>query len=162
MHRTTLGDLELTILSDGEYYLDGGTFFGVIPKIMWQRKWAPDEMNRLRAGLNSVLIRGGEKTILIQTGIGNKLNEKMQKIYGHEEKLLTSLEAAGYRQKKSTSSSTATCISITAGGTPSKRTASRCLLFRTRIITCRRASGVTENCKPSVIASVTSATTTIH
>jgi glyoxylase-like metal-dependent hydrolase (beta-lactamase superfamily II) len=95
MHRTTLGDLELTILSDGEYFLDGGTFFGVIPKIMWQRKWAPDEFNRLRAGLNSVLIRGGKKTVLIETGIGNKLNEKMQKIYGHEEKLLQSFETAG-------------------------------------------------------------------
>ncbi|HWR17174.1 MAG TPA: MBL fold metallo-hydrolase [Terriglobales bacterium] len=95
MHRTTLGNLELTILSDGEYYLDGGTFFGVVPKIMWQRKWAPDELNRLRAGLNSVLIRGGEKTVLIETGIGNKLNDRMRKIYGHEEKLLQSFEAAG-------------------------------------------------------------------
>lgn len=95
MHRTTLGDLELTILSDGEYYLDGGTFFGVVPKIMWQRRWAPDELNRLRAGLNSVLIRGGKKTVLIETGIGNKLNEKMRKIYGHEEKLLKSFEQAG-------------------------------------------------------------------
>ena len=95
MHRTTLGDLELTILSDGEYYLDGGTFFGVVPKIMWQRRWAPDELNRLRAGLNSVLIRGGKKTVLIETGIGNKLNEKMRKIYGHEEKLLNSFKQAG-------------------------------------------------------------------
>jgi glyoxylase-like metal-dependent hydrolase (beta-lactamase superfamily II) len=95
MHRTTLGDLELTILSDGEYYLDGGTFFGVIPKIMWQRKWAPDEQNRLRAGVNSVLIRGDEKTVLIETGIGNKLNEKMHKIYGHEEKLMNSFADAG-------------------------------------------------------------------
>jgi len=95
MQRTTLGDFELTILSDGEYYLDGGTFFGVVPKVMWHRKWAPDEMNRLRAGLNSVLIRGGEKTVLIETGIGNKLNEKMRKIYGHKEKLLKSFEEAG-------------------------------------------------------------------
>jgi glyoxylase-like metal-dependent hydrolase (beta-lactamase superfamily II) len=95
VHRTILGDLELTILSDGEYYLDGGTFFGVIPKIMWQRKWVPDEMNRLRAGLNSVLIRGGEKTVLIETGIGNKLGDKMQKIYGHEMKLMKSFEEAG-------------------------------------------------------------------
>jgi glyoxylase-like metal-dependent hydrolase (beta-lactamase superfamily II) len=94
MH-TTLGDFELTLLSDGEYYLDGGTFFGVVPKIMWQRKWAPDDLNRLRAGLNSVLVRGGRKTVLIETGIGNKLNEKMQKIYGHEMKLLKSFEAAG-------------------------------------------------------------------
>jgi glyoxylase-like metal-dependent hydrolase (beta-lactamase superfamily II) len=95
MHRTTLGDLELTILTDGEYYLDGGTFFGVVPKIMWQRRWAPDEMNRLRAACNSVLIRGGEKTVLIETGIGNKLGDKMRKIYGHEEKLMKSFEEAG-------------------------------------------------------------------
>jgi glyoxylase-like metal-dependent hydrolase (beta-lactamase superfamily II) len=95
MHRTTLGDLELTILSDGEYYLDGGAFFGVIPKIMWQRKWAPDELNRLRAGLNSVLIRGGQQTVLIETGIGNKLNDKLKKIYSNEEKLLKSFDETG-------------------------------------------------------------------
>ena len=95
MHRTTLGDFELSVFSDGEYYLDGGTFFGVIPKIMWQRKWQPDDMNRLRAACNSVLIRGGQKTVLIETGIGNKLSEKMRKIYGHEEKLLNALNAAG-------------------------------------------------------------------
>ncbi len=95
MQRTTLGDLELTILTDGEYFLDGGTFFGVVPKIMWQRRWAPDELNRLRASCNSVLIRGGKKTVLIETGIGNKLSDKMRKIYGHEEKLLKSFEEAG-------------------------------------------------------------------
>jgi glyoxylase-like metal-dependent hydrolase (beta-lactamase superfamily II) len=95
MHRTTLGDLELTILTDGGYYLDGGTFFGVVPKVMWQRRWEPDELNRLRASCNSVLVRGGEKTVLIETGIGNKLNEKMRKIYGHEEKLLKSFAEAG-------------------------------------------------------------------
>jgi glyoxylase-like metal-dependent hydrolase (beta-lactamase superfamily II) len=90
-----LGDFELTILSDGEYFLDGGAFFGVIPKIMWQRRWQPDELNRLRAGLNSVLVRGGEKTVLIETGIGNKMNDKLRKIYGNEEKLLGSLAEAG-------------------------------------------------------------------
>jgi glyoxylase-like metal-dependent hydrolase (beta-lactamase superfamily II) len=95
LHKTTVGDFELTVLSDGEYFLDGGTFFGVIPKVMWQRKWEPDEKNRLRAGLNSVLVRGGGKTVLIETGIGNKLDEKMHKIFGHEEKLLRSMESAG-------------------------------------------------------------------
>jgi len=95
MRRTTLGDLELTILTDGEYFLDGGTFFGVIPKVMWSRKWQPDELNRLRASCNSVLVRGLEKTVLIETGIGNKLSDKMRKIYGHEEKLMKSFQEAG-------------------------------------------------------------------
>jgi len=95
LHRTTLGDFELTILSDGEYYLDGGTFFGVIPRVMWSRKWQPDDSNRLRPSCNSLLIRGGEKTVLVETGIGNKLGDKMRKIYGHEAKLLHSFDAAG-------------------------------------------------------------------
>ena len=95
MQKANLGDFELTVLTDGEYYLDGGTFFGVIPKVMWSRKWSPDDQNRLRPACNSVLVRGGEKTVLIETGIGNKLGDKMRKIYGHEEKLLKSFEAAG-------------------------------------------------------------------
>ncbi len=32
MHCTTLGDFELTVISDGTYFLDGGGFFGVVPK----------------------------------------------------------------------------------------------------------------------------------
>ena len=38
MHRTTLGDFELTILSDGNYHIDGGTMFGIIPKVMWEKR----------------------------------------------------------------------------------------------------------------------------
>ena len=95
MHRLTLGDFELTILSDGNYFLDGGAFFGVIPKVMWSKRMQPDELNRLSCGLNSVLVRGGKKTVLIETGIGNKLGDRMKKIYAPEEKLLNSLHAAG-------------------------------------------------------------------
>lgn len=95
MHRTTLGDFELTILSDGNYLLDGGAFFGVIPKVMWSKRLQPDELNRLSCGLNSVLVRGGKKTVLIETGIGNKLGDRMKKIYAPEEKLLTSLNEVG-------------------------------------------------------------------
>ena len=95
MHRLTLGDFELTILSDGNYFLDGGAFFGVIPKVMWSKRMQPDELNRLSCGLNSVLVRGGKKTVLIETGIGNKLGDRMKKIYAPEEKLLNSLHAVG-------------------------------------------------------------------
>ena len=43
----SLGDFELTILSDGAYYLDGGAFFGIIPKPLWEKKMPADERNRL-------------------------------------------------------------------------------------------------------------------
>ena len=95
MHRTTLGDFELTIVSDGTYFLDGGAFFGVVPKTMWSKKVTPDEQNRLDAGLNSLLVRTGKKNILIETGIGNKLPEKMVQIYKQPAKLLDNLHTAG-------------------------------------------------------------------
>jgi glyoxylase-like metal-dependent hydrolase (beta-lactamase superfamily II) len=95
MHRTTLGDFELTVVSDGTYFLDGGAFFGVVPKTMWSKKVVPDEKNRLDAGLNSLLVRTGEKNILIETGIGNKLPDKLVQIYKQPAKLLDNLHAAG-------------------------------------------------------------------
>ncbi len=95
MRRTTLGDFELTVVSDGTYFLDGGAFFGVVPKTMWSKKMTPDEQNRLDAGLNSLLVRTGEKNILIETGIGNKLPDKLVQIYTQPAKLLDNLHAAG-------------------------------------------------------------------
>jgi glyoxylase-like metal-dependent hydrolase (beta-lactamase superfamily II) len=95
MHRTTLGDFELTVVSDGTYFLDGGAFFGVVPKTMWSKKVTPDEQNRLDAGLNSLLVRTGKKNILIETGIGNKLPDKMAHIYKQPAKLLDNLQVAG-------------------------------------------------------------------
>ena len=95
MHRTTLGDFELTIVSDGTYFLDGGAFFGVVPKTMWSKKVTPDEQNRIDTGLNSLLVRTGEKNILIETGIGNKLPAKMVQIYKQPAQLLDNLQAAG-------------------------------------------------------------------
>ena len=35
MQRFTLGDFELTAVSDGDYFLDGGAYFGVVPKVLW-------------------------------------------------------------------------------------------------------------------------------
>ncbi|HET6842100.1 MAG TPA: MBL fold metallo-hydrolase [Candidatus Angelobacter sp.] len=92
---TTLGDFELTAISDGDYYGDGGAFFGVVPKVLWQRKVPADDRNRIRVGLNSVLVRTGRQNVLIETGIGNKLPEKQKKIWESGEKLLENLHAAG-------------------------------------------------------------------
>ena len=95
MHRLTLGDFELTVFSDGIYPLDGGAFFGVIPKIMWSRKVDADERNYVQAGLHSLQIRTGKQTVLVETGMGNKLSERMVKFYGQPAKLLENLSAAG-------------------------------------------------------------------
>lgn len=97
MHRITLGDFELSVFSDGTYPLDGGAFFGVVPKVMWSRKVTADEKNLVTAGLNSLLIRTGRETVLVETGMGNKLSERMVKFYGQPAKLLDNLAAAGVK-----------------------------------------------------------------
>ncbi len=95
MHRFTLGDFELSIFSDGDYYLDGGAFFGVVPKMLWQRRMQADEKNRVAVGMNSLLVRTGTHTVLIETGMGNKLGEKMSEIYCPKSQLLDNLSAGG-------------------------------------------------------------------
>jgi len=95
MHRISLGDFELTAFSDGLYQLDGGAFFGIVPKIMWSRKMEADDRNYVPAGLNSLLIRTGEKNVLVETGMGNKLSERMIKFYGQPAKLLDHMTGAG-------------------------------------------------------------------
>jgi len=95
MHRLTLGDFELSIFSDGTYPLDGGAFFGVVPKVMWAKKVTADDKNYVTAGLNSLLIRTGSETVLVETGMGNKLSERMIKFYGQPAKLLDNLAAGG-------------------------------------------------------------------
>ncbi|MGA2904080.1 MAG: MBL fold metallo-hydrolase [Candidatus Korobacteraceae bacterium] len=95
MHQTTLGGFELTILSDGNYYMDGGAMFGVIPKVMWEKRIAADERNTIPLALNSLLVRTGRQNVLIETGIGSKLNEKSQAIYRNQALLMKSFEQAG-------------------------------------------------------------------
>ena len=95
MHRLTLGEFELSVFSDGTYPLDGGAFFGVVPKVMWSRKMDADDKNYVTAGLNSLLIRTGKQTVLVETGMGNKLSSRMAKFYGQPAKLLENLAAGG-------------------------------------------------------------------
>jgi glyoxylase-like metal-dependent hydrolase (beta-lactamase superfamily II) len=93
--RISLGDFELTAVSDGTYVGDGGAFFGVVPKVLWQKKVKADDLNRITVSCNSVLIRTGRQNVLIETGIGNKLSDKTKSFFLPQEKLLESLHSAG-------------------------------------------------------------------
>ncbi len=94
-----LGDLEFHILNDGTFRLDGGAMFGVIPRPMWERVSPPDERNRILMAMNSLLIRGGGKTILVETGAGDKWDDKRREIYAFagEPRLPEQLAARGVR-----------------------------------------------------------------
>ncbi|HEY6445767.1 MAG TPA: MBL fold metallo-hydrolase [Acidobacteriaceae bacterium] len=98
--RTTLGDFELTVLSDGWYLLDGGAMFGVVPKTLWQKRAPADDDNRILLGLNTVIVRTGRQTIAIETGIGNKLTPKLRDIYAAKQQLPRALAAAEIRPEE--------------------------------------------------------------
>jgi glyoxylase-like metal-dependent hydrolase (beta-lactamase superfamily II) len=77
------GDLELIPLSDGWFRLDGGAMFGIVPKVLWERRAPADDRNRIRLGLRPLLVRG-VRTMLIDAGVGDKLDERAADIYGFE------------------------------------------------------------------------------
>jgi glyoxylase-like metal-dependent hydrolase (beta-lactamase superfamily II) len=76
-----LGDIEVHLLGDGTFRLDGGAMFGVIPRPLWEKKSPPDDRNRILLGMNILLIRAGGKRILVETGGGDKWNAKQNAIY---------------------------------------------------------------------------------
>lgn len=75
------GDYECFSVETGKFAIDGGAMFGVIPKILWERKIPGDDKNLIPMQARSLLIQGKGKNILVDTGIGNKLSEKLKKIY---------------------------------------------------------------------------------
>lgn len=94
-----IGKVEIEVVSDGVVLEDGGGAFGLVPRILWERVLAPDELNRIPYVLRSLLIRSDGKTILVDTGYGDKLTAKeRQRLNLHgERRLLSALERLGVR-----------------------------------------------------------------
>jgi glyoxylase-like metal-dependent hydrolase (beta-lactamase superfamily II) len=72
----TAGDFRITLVRAGSYWWDGGAMFGVVPKTLWSQRQPCDELNRIQAGLNCFVVEDGDSTILIETGIGVRLDER--------------------------------------------------------------------------------------
>jgi glyoxylase-like metal-dependent hydrolase (beta-lactamase superfamily II) len=100
--RHTLGDIDLTVCTDGSFLLDGGAMFGVVPKTLWSRRAPADANNNILLGLNALVIRFASARLpsalmVIETGLGNKLTPKQREIHQNHELLPASLAAAGVR-----------------------------------------------------------------
>jgi glyoxylase-like metal-dependent hydrolase (beta-lactamase superfamily II) len=76
-----LGDLDLTLVSDGEFRLDGGAMFGVVPRPLWEKVKPADEKNRIRMATNCLLVARGADLLLVDSGIGDKHDAKFDRIY---------------------------------------------------------------------------------
>ncbi|MDD3001790.1 MAG: MBL fold metallo-hydrolase [Candidatus Riflebacteria bacterium] len=77
-----LGKYSIDILNEGSMLVDGGIAFAGIEKEEWSKFATPDEKNRIRLGVNQVLIRGADVNILIDAGLGTKIRENKRKIMG--------------------------------------------------------------------------------
>jgi glyoxylase-like metal-dependent hydrolase (beta-lactamase superfamily II) len=97
--RVMIGEFEVTVLTDGWFLLDGGAMFGVVPRAMWEGRMPPDAQNRILLGTNTLVVRDGRQTIVIETGVGNKFDAKMRSIYACKELLPSAFAAAGIRRE---------------------------------------------------------------
>ena len=79
-----IGRWTVHAIQAGGQKLDGGAMFGVVPKMLWQRRIVPDERNRIQLGMRCLVIEHEVGPVLIDTGAGNKENEKFHDIYGVE------------------------------------------------------------------------------
>lgn len=82
--RRRLGRWTVHEIQAGAQHLDGGAMFGVVPKVLWERRIAADARNRIALGMRCLLIEHDVGPILIETGSGNKEDRKFQDIYGIE------------------------------------------------------------------------------
>jgi len=76
-----IGNYDVTMIDAGRYKLDGGAMFGVVPRTLWQKENPPDEKNRITMSLNTLLLVGDGKIILVDTGVGDKFTDKFREIY---------------------------------------------------------------------------------
>lgn len=90
--------MELHVINTGFFKLDGGAMYGVVPKSMWERLNPPDQNNMCTWAMRCLLIKDGDQLILIDTGLGNKQNEKFRSHFSPhgEATLMGSIREAGY------------------------------------------------------------------
>lgn len=80
-NKMKIGKYTLDIINSGYFALDGGAMFGIIPKPLWQKTNPPDDLNRIKLATRNLLLTNGNRKILIDTGMGNKWDEKLKNIY---------------------------------------------------------------------------------
>ncbi|RLD31664.1 MAG: MBL fold metallo-hydrolase [Bacteroidetes bacterium] len=90
--------MKLYPIETGNFKLDGGAMFGVVPKVLWSKAYPCDENNLCNWSMRCLLVVDSDRRILIDNGIGSKQDEKWLRHYylNGEATLESSLEKAGY------------------------------------------------------------------
>lgn len=77
-----LGNMKVHAVSDGTLALDGGAMFGVVPRALWERRFTPDDRNRITLAMRCMLIETSGRRILVDDGIGTRWDGKHRAMYG--------------------------------------------------------------------------------
>lgn len=90
--------MNLYTVETGNFKLDGGAMYGVVPKVIWQKYTPADNNNMCNWAMRCLLIEDGERLILVDTGIGDKQTEKFFSHYylNGNETLISSLKKLGF------------------------------------------------------------------
>ena len=76
-----LGSAAVNLVTDGTLSKDGGALFGRVPKMDWEQAIKPDRRNRVKMGINLLLIQTPKFNILVDTGLGSKSNDMVKDTY---------------------------------------------------------------------------------
>ncbi len=81
---STIGSMWVSAVVTSRFRLDGGSMFGVVPRVLWEKKAPPDDRNRIALSVNTLLVRAADKLILIEPGMGSKYDRRQRDIYALE------------------------------------------------------------------------------
>ena len=76
-----IGELEIHAVNAGVVWMDRGGPFGLVPRALWSRYLPPDDLDRVPMVLTCLVVRAGDRTVLVDTGLGDKLDDKTRDLW---------------------------------------------------------------------------------
>jgi glyoxylase-like metal-dependent hydrolase (beta-lactamase superfamily II) len=100
-NKFTLGNFELFWLNGGRFALDGGAMFGVVPWLLWSKRYPSDQEKYIPLVAWPILVKTPGALILIESGLGNKLTDKQKQIFKLKDEwdLIADLEVMGIERE---------------------------------------------------------------
>ena len=112
-----IGDIEIYLFNDATAYMDPGGLFGLVPRVLWSRRYTADKRHLIRTATHNLLIRTAGMNIIVDTGFGNNLSDSQRRflhIDEHDGAHRGLARPRHCQRGTSTSSSIRICTMITA------------------------------------------------
>jgi glyoxylase-like metal-dependent hydrolase (beta-lactamase superfamily II) len=97
-----IGEWDVRSFDTGRFRLDGGAMFGVVPRVLWEKSNPPDDKNRIEMALRGLVLRGKNRVMLVDPGIGEKWDAKQTDMFAidhSKQSLASALSAHGLKRE---------------------------------------------------------------